>query len=84
MNMIEKVAINTRKQKFIRTGRLGCWNEDEPLMAYELADAKAAIEALLEPTQDMIDAVGAISIELEGNIPHRIAYEAYIKTALGD
>jgi len=45
---------------------------------------RAAFKALLEPTQDMIDAVTVISIELEGKVPHRKVYDAYIKTALGD
>jgi len=35
-----------------------------------------------QPTDDMIEHVTVISIELEGNIPHRIAYQEYIKQAL--
>lgn len=55
MDMIERVARAIRRQKFERTGRLKIFDATN-ITQEELAEARAAIEAMREPTEEMISA----------------------------
>lgn len=51
-DMIERVAMAVRKNRFIRTRRT-VFDETVPPTENELDDARAAIEAMREPTTEM-------------------------------
>ena len=56
VNMVRHVAIEVRRNKFERSRRGGFFDETVEPTETELDDARAAIEALREPTAEMIDA----------------------------
>lgn len=56
-DMVERVARAIRRDKFARTRRLKALNENELLTEGELSEARAAIEAMKEPTDAMVAAI---------------------------
>jgi hypothetical protein len=59
-DIVERVARAIRRQKFERTGRLRCLDETS-VTPEELGEARAAIAAMRDPTDAMVDAAYAFS-----------------------
>lgn len=57
MDMIERVAVAIRRDKFRRTGRESVFDETA-ITDNERSEARAAIEAMREPTEAMLTAGG--------------------------
>lgn len=83
-DMIEKMARAVRRQQFERTRRLSAFDENYEPNENELADALAALEALREPTPEMVEA-GWLPASSSSDANHdeiKAAYQAMIDKAL--
>ncbi len=74
--MVERVAIAIRRHKFERTGR-GKVFDPSICTENELGEARAAIKAMMEPTDEMLSESG---IFITDNA--RVAWQAMIQSAL--
>jgi hypothetical protein len=54
--MVERVARAVRKNRFVRTRREGSFDETVPPTEQELDDARAAIAAMREPAETVMNA----------------------------
>lgn len=62
-DMVERVARAVRRNRFIRTRRIASFDGTVPPTDEELDDARAAIDAMREPPQEMLDAATSKSEE---------------------
>lgn len=78
--MIERVAMAMRARRFERTGRTSTVQKMDPPTENELDDARAAIQAMREPANDMCNAgTRCLALDWEISCDGRIAPDVWSK-----